>query len=85
MKYTCDFLVKPVHVKFLLGPPLQIAFSTPFCLFLFFSILSLLPFSILSLLPYHISPSLSTIPSFSSDQFSVLLEIKTSTFIQLVY
>ena len=32
-----------------------------------------LPFSILSLLPFLISPSLSTIPSCSSDQFSVLL------------
>ena len=41
--------------------------------FLSISILSLLPFSILSLLPFLISPSLSTIPSFSSDQFSVLL------------
>ena len=44
------------------GPPtLQIVF--------FFSIHSLLPFSILSLLPFLISPSLSTIPSCSSDQF----------------
>ena len=41
--------------------------------FLSISILSLLPFSILSLLTFLISPSLSTIPSFSSDQFSVLL------------
>ena len=32
-----------------------------------------LPFSILSLLPFLISPSLSSIPSCSSDQFSVLL------------
>ena len=40
--------------------------------YLTFSILSLLPFSILSLL-FLISPSLSTITSFSSDQFSVLL------------
>ena len=38
-----------------------------------FSILPLLPFSILSLLPFLISPSLSTIPICSSDQFSVLL------------
>ena len=42
--------------------------------FLSISILSLLPSSILSLLPFLISPSLSTIPSFSFDQFSVLLE-----------
>ena len=41
--------------------------------FLSISIPSLLPFSILSLLPFLISPSPSTIPSFSSDQFSVLL------------
>ena len=66
---------------FLLGPPLQIVFSTPFFLF----ILSLLPFSIFSLLPFLISPSLSTIPSFSSDQFSVLLRQRLQTFIQLVY
>ena len=45
----------------------------PFVSFLSISILSLLPFSILSLLPFLISPSLSTIPSFSSDQFFVLL------------
>ena len=32
-----------------------------------------LPFSIFSLLPFLISPSLSSIPSCSSDQFSVLL------------
>ena len=32
-----------------------------------------LPFSILSLLPFLISPSLSSIPSCSSDQFAVLL------------
>ena len=32
-----------------------------------------LPFSILSLLPFLISPSLSSIPSCSSDKFSVLL------------
>ena len=32
-----------------------------------------LPFSILSLLPFLISPSLSSIPSCSSDQFSVFL------------
>ena len=32
-----------------------------------------LPFSILSLLPFLISPSLSSFPSCSSDQFSVLL------------
>ena len=32
-----------------------------------------LPFSILSLLPFLISPSLSSIPSCCSDQFSVLL------------
>ena len=32
-----------------------------------------LPFSILSLLPFLISPSLSSIPSCSSDQYSVLL------------
>ena len=32
-----------------------------------------LPFSILSLLPFLISPSLSSIPSCFSDQFSVLL------------
>ena len=31
------------------------------------------PFLILSLLPFLISPSLSSIPSCSSDQFSVLL------------
>ena len=42
-------------------------------LFTSFSIPSLLPFSILSLLPFLISPSLSTIPSCSSDQFSVLV------------
>ena len=41
--------------------------------FLSISILSLLPFSMLSLLPFLISTSLSTIPSFFSDQFSVLL------------
>ena len=35
--------------------------------FLSISVLSLLPFSILSLLPFLISPSLSTIPSFSPD------------------
>ena len=35
--------------------------------FLSITILSLLPFSILSLLPFLISPSLSTIHSFSSD------------------
>ena len=34
--------------------------------------LSLFAFSILSLLPFLISPSFSTIPSISSDQFSVL-------------
>ena len=56
-------------------PPLQIDFSTPFCLFIFFSflcfyILSLLPFSILSLLLFLIPHSLSTI---SSVQFCVLL------------
>ena len=50
-------------------PPLQIVNSVPFCLFS----LSLLPFSILSLLPFLISPSLSTIPSFFSDQFFVIL------------
>ena len=33
-----------------------------------------LPFSILTLLPFLISPSLSSIPSCSSDQFSVLLD-----------
>ena len=53
-------------------PPLQIDISTTFCLFLF----SLLPFSIISLLPFLISPRLSTIPSFSSDPFSVLLRQK---------
>ena len=41
--------------------------------FLSISILSMLPFSILSLLPFLICPSLSTIPSFSSEQFSLLL------------
>ena len=40
---------------------------------LFSIVLSLLPFSILSLLPFLISPSLSSIPSCSSDQFSVFL------------
>ena len=57
------------------GPPhpLQIVISVPFCLFFSLSILSLLPFLILSRLPFLISPSLSTIPSFSSDQFFVLL------------
>ena len=34
-----------------------------------------LPFTILSLLPFLISPSLSSIPSCSSDQFSVLLRL----------
>ena len=37
--------------------------SSSNCLFVSFSIPSLLPFSILSLLPFLISPSLSTIPS----------------------
>ena len=60
-------------------PPLQIVISIPFCLFLISLYLYPLsaPFlnslSILSLIPFFISPSLSTIPSFSSDQFSVLL------------
>ena len=49
----------------------------------FFSILSPLPFSILSLLPFLISPSLSSIPSCSSDQFSVFLRF-TTCFIQLL-
>ena len=40
--------------------------------FLSISILSLLPFANLSLLPFLVSPSLSTIPSFSSDQYSIL-------------
>ena len=48
-------------------PPLQVVISVPFCLI---SILSLLPFTIL---PFLVSPGLSIIPSFSSDQFSVLL------------
>ena len=42
------------------------------------------PFSILSLLPFLISPSLSSIPSCSSDQFCPP-KINTSCFIQLVY
>ena len=53
------------------GGSLRPSFSSN-CLFVS-SIPSLLPFSILSLLPFLISPSLSTIPSCSSDQFSVLL------------
>ena len=48
--------------------------------FLSISILSLLPSSILSLIPFLISLSLSTIPSFSFDQFSVLLEDKDFKF-----
>ena len=58
---------------FKLSSQLLFLFSL-FSLFLYpFSILSLLPFSIHSLLLFLNSPSLSTIPSFSSDQFSVLL------------
>ena len=49
------------------------SFSSNFRFALFSIILSLLPFSILSLLPFLISPSPSTIPSCSSDQFFVLL------------
>ena len=57
-----------------------------FLLFLLFKLSSQLPFvsfsflsiSILSLLPFPISPSLSTISSFSSDQFSVLLRLQVS-------
>ena len=47
----------------------QLAFVS----FSFLSVFSLLPFSILSLLPFLIFPSISNIPSFSSDKFSVLL------------
>ena len=64
-------------------PPLQIVISIS--LLSLFSLSSLLPFSILSLLPFLISPSLSSILSFSSDQFLCPPKIKTSSFIQLIY
>ena len=54
-------------------PSLRIVSSFSFVSFLSLSILSLLPFLILSFLPFLIFPSLSTIPSFTSDQFFVLL------------
>ena len=54
-------------------PPLQIVISTPFCLFLFSLYLYPLSAPVLNPLSSLISLSLSTITSFSSDQFSVLL------------
>ena len=66
---------KQMQVVMLLLLFFKLSSQLPFVSFSFLSIsvLSMLLFSILSLLPFLISPSLSTIPSFSSDQFSVLL------------
>ena len=64
-------------------PPLIIVISTTFCVFLFS--LSLLPFSILSLLLFLISPSLSTVPPFSSKQFFVLLRQRLQVSFSIVY
>ena len=84
MKCTCNFFVTcqcEVVSLFLLDPSLlQIVFSILFLSFLSFSILSILPFSTLSLLPLLISPSLSAIPSSSSDQFFVFLRYKDFNF-----
>ena len=49
--------------------PFKMSSQFPFVSFLSISVLSLLPFSILSLLPFLIYASLSTISSFSFDQF----------------
>ena len=77
--YLCPLcVICPCEIVLLDPPPLQIVFSTPFCLFLFS--LFLYPLSapvlnplFLSLLPFLISPSLSTIRYFFTDQLSVLL------------
>ena len=65
----------------------KLSSQVPFVSFFFLSIsiLSLLSFSIFFLLPFLISLSLSTIPSFSSDQFSVLLRKILKVSFSLVY